>query len=71
MALADLPEQLTPGASGPSDDNLRIGMKVPLEQIETEHIKRVLAQTTTMEEAAQLLGISRGTLYERKKRIGL
>jgi NtrC-family two-component system response regulator AlgB len=71
VALADLPEQLTPGTNGQPDDNLRIGMKVPLEQIETEHIKRVLAQTTTMEEAAQLLGISRGTLYERKKRIGL
>ena len=71
VTVADLPEQLTPGVNGQPDDNLRIGMKVPLEQIETEHIKRVLAQTTTMEEAAQLLGISRGTLYERKKRIGL
>ncbi len=44
-------------------------MKIPLAQVENEHIRRVLAQTTTMEEAAQVLGISRGTLYERKKKM--
>jgi NtrC-family two-component system response regulator AlgB len=46
-------------------------MKIPLEELETEHIRRVLAQTSTMEEAAQVLGISRGTLYERKKKLSL
>lgn len=71
VTLADLPEQLSSTGAGLADDSIRIGMKVPLEQIETEHIRRVLAQTTTMEEAAQLLGISRGTLYERKKKMGL
>lgn len=71
VALEDLPDQLNQTGGGQPDDNVRIGMKVPLEQIENEHIRRVLAQTTTMEEAAQLLGISRGTLYERKKKIGL
>ncbi len=71
VAVADLPDQLHPGGTGQPDENVRIGMKLPLEQIENEHIRRVLAQTTTMEEAAQLLGISRGTLYERKKKMGL
>jgi NtrC-family two-component system response regulator AlgB len=71
ITLADLPDQFNPTGTGQPDDNVRIGMKVPLEQIENEHIRRVLAQTTTMEEAAQLLGISRGTLYERKKKMGL
>lgn len=71
IALADLPDQLNPTGTGQPDDNVRIGMKLPLEQIENEHIRRVLAQTNTMEEAAQLLGISRGTLYERKKKMGL
>lgn len=71
IALEDLPDQLNQGSSGQIDDSLRIGMKIPLEQIENEHIRRVLAQTTTMEEAAQLLGISRGTLYERKKKMGI
>lgn len=71
VTLADLPDQFNPGLADAPDDNLRIGMKVPLEQIETAHIRRVLAQTHTMEEAAQLLGISRGTLYERKKKMGI
>ena len=44
-------------------------MRIPLEQIENEHIRRVLAQTGTMEEAAHILGSSRGTLYERKKKM--
>lgn len=71
VALDDLPDQLNQTGAGQPDDNVRIGMKLSLEQIENEHIRRVLAQTTTMEEAAQLLGISRGTLYERKKKLGL
>jgi NtrC-family two-component system response regulator AlgB len=71
IALADLPDQFhAPGINQP-DEGVRIGMKIPLEQIENEHIRRVLAQATTMEEAAQMLGISRGTLYERKKKMGL
>jgi NtrC-family two-component system response regulator AlgB len=69
VMLADLPDQFTRGRS--ADDSIRPGIKVALEEIENEHIRRVLAQTTTMEEAAQWLGISRGTLYERKKKLGL
>ena len=68
---ADLPEQLNPSSPGLSGDGVSIGMKISLEQIENEHIRRILAQTTTMEEAAQMLGISRGTLYERKKKMGI
>lgn len=71
IELPDLPEQLSPdrGLAAPSD--VRVGMKIPLETLESEHIRRVVAQTTTMEEAAQVLGISRGTLYERKKKLNL
>ena len=69
IALGDLPDQFSGTAEVISDS--RIGMKIPLEQIENEHIRRVLAQTTTMEEASQILGISRGTLYERKRKMGL
>lgn len=67
---ADLPDLFDPHSLGVPAE-VSVGMKVSLEQIETEHIRRVLAQTKTMEEAAQLLGISRGTLYERKKKMGL
>lgn len=70
IQLSDLPEQLSQ-AGTPREQNVHVGMKIPLEQLESEHIRRVLAQTHTMEEAAQVLGISRGTLYERKKKLNL
>jgi NtrC-family two-component system response regulator AlgB len=71
IEMSDLPEQLNhAGQTAPRND-VRVGMKIPLEELETEHIRRVLAQSSTMEEAAQVLGISRGTLYERKKKLNL
>jgi two-component system, NtrC family, response regulator AlgB len=71
VELTDLPDQLSqPGATG-NGESVSVGMRVALEEIENEHIRRVLAQSQTMEEAAQVLGIARGTLYERKKKIGL
>jgi NtrC-family two-component system response regulator AlgB len=69
VALQDLPEQLSRPGLPPSGEGVHVGMRIPLEQLENEHIRRVLAQTSTMEEAAQILGISRGTLYERKKKL--
>ena len=69
IALQDLPEQLSLPGTQPSGEGVHVGMRIALEQLENEHIRRVLAQTSTMEEAAQILGISRGTLYERKKKM--
>ncbi len=69
ITVDDLPDQFSGTADTGGDSH--VGMRIPLEQVENEHIRRVLAQTTTMEEASQILGISRGTLYERKKKLGL
>ncbi len=69
IELPDLPEQLSHSGGFATGHDIHVGMKIPLEVLENEHIRRVLAQTTTMEEAAQVLGISRGTLYERKKKL--
>jgi len=44
---------------------------VSLEQIEGEHIRQVLANTSSLEEAAQVLMIDPSTLYRKQKRIGL
>jgi len=71
VELSDLPEQLYRANGGFAQNDVHVGMKIPLEELENEHIRRVLAQTTTMEQAAQVLGISRGTLYERKKKLNL
>jgi two-component system, NtrC family, response regulator AlgB len=68
VGLADLPAQI--GAAAPQS-TLEVGSAVTLEQLEAEHIRRVLSQTPTMEEAATVLGIDPSTLYRKRKRYGL
>jgi NtrC-family two-component system response regulator AlgB len=68
VGLSDLPVQV--GAMAPAS-TLEIGSAVTLEQLEAEHIRRMLAQTPTMEEAATVLGIDPSTLYRKRKRYGL
>jgi len=46
----------------------QLGGDYPLEAIEREHIMRVLARTSTMEEAAQILGIDASTLWRKRKK---
>lgn len=45
-----------------------LGGDYPLEQIEKEHILRILARTATMDEAAQVLGIDPSTLWRKRKK---
>ena len=40
-----------------------------LEQLEAEHIRRILATTATIEEAAVRLGIDPSTLYRKTEEI--
>ncbi len=68
VGLADLPAQI--GADLPQSAMV-IGGAVTLEQLEAEHIRRVLAATPTIEQAANLLGIDPSTLYRKRKRYGL
>jgi NtrC-family two-component system response regulator AlgB len=68
VGLSDLPAQI--GALLPVGIT-EIGGTVTLEQLESEHIRRVLANTATMEEAATVLGIDPSTLYRKRKRHGL
>ncbi|OAI48313.1 two-component system response regulator [Planctomycetaceae bacterium SCGC AG-212-F19] len=68
VGLADLPAQI---GSGQPPSTLEIGGGVTLEQLEAEHIRRVLTNTPTMEEAAVVLGIDPSTLYRKRKRYGL
>jgi NtrC-family two-component system response regulator AlgB len=42
-----------------------------LEELEREHIRRVLADAVTLEEAAQTLGISTTTLWRKRKRYSI
>lgn len=49
----------------------RIGGKWSLEEIETEHIRKVLADTDTFDNAATVLGIEPSTLWRKRRRLGL
>ena len=50
---------------------VEVGGSVTLEQLEAEHVRRVLARTPTLDEAAEVLGIDPSTLYRKRKRYGL
>jgi NtrC-family two-component system response regulator AlgB len=50
---------------------IEIGGAVTLEALELEHIRRVLARSSSLEEAATSLGIDPTTLYRKRKRHGL
>ncbi|PWU06567.1 MAG: sigma-54-dependent Fis family transcriptional regulator [Verrucomicrobia bacterium] len=47
---------------------IRLGGRFSLDQIETEHIRQLLSNTKTLEEAASILGIDPATLYRKRKR---
>lgn len=48
-----------------------IGDRVPLSTIEEMHIRRVLANTASLQEAAGVLGIDQATLWRRRKTYGI
>jgi two-component system, NtrC family, response regulator AlgB len=64
--LRDLPEKFEPTPELPS-----IGDRVPLSYIEELHIRRVLAGTSSLQEAADILGIDQATLWRRRKAYGI
>ncbi len=63
IQASDLAETIEP------DSEVRIGGKVTLEELETEHIKKVVANSKTLEEAAGVLGIDAATLYRKRKKL--
>jgi len=64
----DLPDSIFREApeSGPGGP----GQAASLEKVEREHIRRVLAQSATLDEAAATLGINVTTLWRKRKRYG-
>jgi two-component system, NtrC family, response regulator AlgB len=71
IELSDLPEKLNSSASQPAGQGVQVGARVSLSELENEHIRRLIRQTATMEEAAQILDIDPATLYRKRKKLSL
>jgi NtrC-family two-component system response regulator AlgB len=63
LTPADLPGRLV-GAAGPTP--VQLGGDWTLEQIEREHLQRVVARVDSLETAARILGIDESTLYRKR-----
>lgn len=60
-----------PGTFSPPNASIRLGAHIPLEQVEKEHILRVIASTHSLQEAADILGIDQTTLWRKRKSYGI
>jgi NtrC-family two-component system response regulator AlgB len=54
-----------------ADRSIRLGDPLRLDRIEEEHIRRVLADARSLQEAADVLGIDQATLWRRRKQYGI
>jgi NtrC-family two-component system response regulator AlgB len=66
IGVNDLPVSITPVFRSPA-----IGDKASLATIEELHIRRILASTSSLQEAAEVLGIDQATLWRRRKTYGI
>jgi NtrC-family two-component system response regulator AlgB len=67
IELTDLPDEF----SGAQQQVFAVGARVTLEELESEHIKRILASSRNLDDAARTLGIDPATLYRKRSRLGL
>jgi len=69
IEVADLPEKLWEKPAVAGAPRVSVGALVSLEELENEHIARVIERTATLEEAARILGIDPATLYRKRKKL--
>lgn len=62
----DLPRHIVP-----STNESKIGDSVPLSTVEELHIRRVIATSSSLQEAADILGMDQATLWRRRKTYGI
>lgn len=67
IGVVDLPTSVAP----PSNQTPSVGDRVSLSTIEELHIRRVLANASSIQEAADILGIDQATLWRRRKTYGI
>jgi len=72
IGRADLPERIAQAAAGAVPaGSFAAGAAISLEQLEVEHIRRVVAGSPSLDDAARTLGIDPSTLYRKRKQYGL
>ncbi len=64
------PEYL-PGKILESEESPYLGAKLTLEKIEEIQIRKILASTSSLQEAADILGIDQATLWRKRKSYGI
>ncbi|MFZ7128599.1 MAG: sigma-54-dependent transcriptional regulator [Desulfobacterales bacterium] len=66
VGKSDLPDAIAPVAGAPV-----IGDRMPLSVIEELHIRKIMARTSSLKEAADILGIDQATLWRKRKAYGI
>jgi NtrC-family two-component system response regulator AlgB len=67
VGVPHLPTEFS--ARPPADEE--IGDALSLDKLEEMHIRRVLAKSKSLEDAASILGIDQATLYRRRRKYGI
>ena len=62
IAVGDLSESVQPLSE------IKLGGRFTFEEIEAEHIRRLVANTSTLDEAAKILAVDPATLYRKRKK---
>lgn len=71
LTAADLPREVQDASASEHFSALQPGGKCSLEELEEAHLRRILAQSQSLVEAAAILGIDQATLYRKRKKLGL
>jgi two-component system, NtrC family, response regulator AlgB len=70
-ALVGLTHLPVPVTQTTTTTKIEVGAPVSLESLEAEHVRRVLATNTNLDDAAATLGIDPSTLYRKRRKLGL